>query len=111
MLDVIAGGRLVAGFPVGTSMDTNYAYGPVPGLLRERCAEAHELVRGAWAEDEPFVFNGRYTKLRYANCWPKPCKAASTDLHTARSRPGISPPRTTTTTRIRAFSAICGRGG
>src|SRR6266446_1631706 len=27
MLDVISGGRLVAGFPVGTSMDTNYANG------------------------------------------------------------------------------------
>src|SRR5258705_9372642 len=72
MLDVISGGRLVAGFPVGTSMDTNYAYGRVPGLLRERYAEAHELIRRAWAADEPFVFNGRYTKLRYANCWPKP---------------------------------------
>jgi len=72
MLDVMSGGRLVAGFPVGTSMDTNYAYGRVPGLLRERYAEAHELIRRAWAADEPFVFNGRYTKLRYANCWPKP---------------------------------------
>src|SRR5438128_4293266 len=72
MLDVISGGRLVAGFPVGTSMDTNYAYGRVPGLLRERYAEAHELIRRAWAADEPFVFNGRYTKLRYVNCWPKP---------------------------------------
>src|SRR5271166_5074820 len=72
MLDVISGGRLVAGFPVGTSMDTNYAYGRVPALLRERYAEAHELIRRAWAADEPFVFNGRYTKLRYANCWPKP---------------------------------------
>src|SRR2546429_7193404 len=68
MLDVLSGGRLVAGFPVGTSMDTNFAYGRVPGLLRERYAEAHELIRRAWAEDEPFVFNGRYTKLRYANC-------------------------------------------
>ena len=27
MLDVLSGGRLVAGFPVGTSMDTNFAYG------------------------------------------------------------------------------------
>ena len=35
MLDVISGGRLVAGFPVGTSMDTNYAYGQVPALTRE----------------------------------------------------------------------------
>ena len=27
MLDVISGGRLIAGFPVGTSMDINYCYG------------------------------------------------------------------------------------
>lgn len=75
MLDVISGGRLVAGFPVGTSMDTNYAYGQVPGLTREKYAEAHELIRRAWNEDEPFAFNGRYTKLRYANCWPKPIQS------------------------------------
>jgi alkanesulfonate monooxygenase SsuD/methylene tetrahydromethanopterin reductase-like flavin-dependent oxidoreductase (luciferase family) len=58
MLDVMSGGRLVAGFPVGTSMDTNYAYGRVPGTLRECYAEAHELIRRAWAAEEPFVFNG-----------------------------------------------------
>lgn len=72
MLDVLSGGRLVAGFPVGTSMDTNYAYGTVPALTREKYAEAHELIMRAWAADEPFPFNGRYTKLRYVNCWPKP---------------------------------------
>ncbi|MFO1079644.1 MAG: LLM class flavin-dependent oxidoreductase [Reyranellaceae bacterium] len=72
MLDVLSGGRLVAGFPVGTSMDTNYAYGTIPALTREKYAEAHELIRKAWAADEPFAFNGRYTKLRYVNCWPKP---------------------------------------
>ncbi|TXL76742.1 LLM class flavin-dependent oxidoreductase [Vineibacter terrae] len=72
MLDVITGGRLVAGFPVGTSMDTNYAYGQIPALTREKYAEAHELIMKAWREDEPFAFNGRYTQLRYVNCWPKP---------------------------------------
>ena len=71
MLDVCRG-RLVAGYPVGTSMDTNYAYGRVPGTLRERYAEAHELTRRAWAAEDPFVFNGRHTNLRYANCLPKP---------------------------------------
>ena len=75
MLDVISGGRLVAGFPVGTSMDTNYAYGQVPALTREKYAEAHELIMRAWKEDEPFSFNGRFTQLRYANCWPKPIQA------------------------------------
>ncbi|HUN50014.1 MAG TPA: LLM class flavin-dependent oxidoreductase, partial [Candidatus Sulfotelmatobacter sp.] len=72
MLDVLSAGRLVAGFPVGTSMDTNYCYGTVPALTREKYAEAHELIMRAWAESEPFAFNGRYTKLRYVNCWPKP---------------------------------------
>jgi len=72
MLDVISGGRLVAGFPVGTSMDTNYCYGTIPAETRERYAEAHELIMRAWREREPFAFNGRYTKLRYVNCWPRP---------------------------------------
>ena len=72
MLDVISGGRLVAGFPVGTSMDTNYCYGTIPAQTRSRYAEAHDLIKKAWAADEPFAFNGEYTQLRYVNCWPKP---------------------------------------
>lgn len=72
MLDVISGGRLVAGFPVGTSMDTNYCYGQIPALTRDKYAEAHELIIRAWTEDEPFAFDGKYNQLRYVNCWPKP---------------------------------------
>lgn len=72
MLDVISGGRLVAGFPVGSSMDTNFAYGAVPATLRERYHEAHDLIVKAWTTDEPFAFNGRYTKIRYVNPWPRP---------------------------------------
>ena len=75
MLDVISGGRLLAGFPVGTSMDTNYCYGQIPALTREKYREAHDLIKRAWQEDEPFTFNGRYTQLRYANCWPKPVQS------------------------------------
>src|ERR1700758_1788419 len=72
MLDVISGGRLVAGFPVGTSMDTNYAYGRVPATLRDKYAEAHELIIKAWTEKDFFPLNGKFTKLRYVNLWPKP---------------------------------------
>ncbi|MBV1905005.1 MAG: LLM class flavin-dependent oxidoreductase [Pseudomonadales bacterium] len=72
MLDVISGGRLIAGFPVGTSMDTNYAYGTIPALTREKYSEAHELILRAWKEEETFAFNGRYNKIRHVNCWPKP---------------------------------------
>ena len=50
MLDVISGGRLVAGFPVGTPMDTNFCYGQIPALTRDKYREAHELIMKAWAE-------------------------------------------------------------
>ena len=72
MLDVISGGRLVAGFPVGTPMDTNFCYGQVPALTRDKYAEAHELIMRAWREPEPFAFDGKYTQLRYVNPWPRP---------------------------------------
>jgi alkanesulfonate monooxygenase SsuD/methylene tetrahydromethanopterin reductase-like flavin-dependent oxidoreductase (luciferase family) len=81
MLDCISGGRLVAGFPVGTSMDTNFCYGQIPALTREKYLEAHEMIMRAWAEDEPFAFNGRYNKLRYVNCWPKPVQQPHPPIH------------------------------
>jgi alkanesulfonate monooxygenase SsuD/methylene tetrahydromethanopterin reductase-like flavin-dependent oxidoreductase (luciferase family) len=60
MLDCISGGRLVAGFPVGTSMDTNFCYGQIPSLTREKYQEAHDLIIKAWTERKPFAFNGRF---------------------------------------------------
>jgi len=72
MIDCISGGRLIAGFPVGTPMDTCYVYGGNPSSLRQRYLEAHDLVIKAWKSDEPFSFNGRFNQQRYVNCWPKP---------------------------------------
>jgi alkanesulfonate monooxygenase SsuD/methylene tetrahydromethanopterin reductase-like flavin-dependent oxidoreductase (luciferase family) len=72
MIDCISGGRLIAGFPVGTPMDTCYAYGQNPSMLRERYLEAHDLVMKAWKEPETFSFNGRYNQQRYVNIWPRP---------------------------------------
>ena len=72
MLDVLSGGRLVAGFPVGTPMDSNFCYGTPPAILREKYREGVELIVRAWAEREPFAFNGKYTQLRYVNVWPRP---------------------------------------
>jgi alkanesulfonate monooxygenase SsuD/methylene tetrahydromethanopterin reductase-like flavin-dependent oxidoreductase (luciferase family) len=72
MLDCISGGRLIAGFPVGTPMDTCYAYGSNPSQLRERYHEAHDLIVKAWGAPAPFAWNGRYNQLRYVNPWPRP---------------------------------------
>jgi alkanesulfonate monooxygenase SsuD/methylene tetrahydromethanopterin reductase-like flavin-dependent oxidoreductase (luciferase family) len=81
MLDCISGGRLVAGFPVGTSMDTNFCYGQIPALTREKYREAHELIIRAWREREPFAFNGRYNKLRHVNIWPWPIQQPHPPIH------------------------------
>jgi alkanesulfonate monooxygenase SsuD/methylene tetrahydromethanopterin reductase-like flavin-dependent oxidoreductase (luciferase family) len=72
MLDVLSGGKFIGGFPVGTSMDTNYCYGVNPAEMRDRYYEAHDLIVKSWKSETPFAFNGKYTQLRYVNPWPRP---------------------------------------
>ena len=72
LIDCLSGGRLVAGFPVGSPMDTVGCYGLPPTQVRPRYYEAHDLIKQAWTRPGPFPFNGQFTKLRYANLWPKP---------------------------------------
>ena len=72
MLDVLTGGRLVAGMPLGSAQDTVFAYGEVPTTMREKYQEAHNLIIKAWKERKPFSFNGKYTQLRYVSIWPRP---------------------------------------
>ncbi len=76
MIDCISGGRLIAGFPVGSPMDTCYAYGQNPSMLRERYLEAHDLIVRAWTDKDTFAFNGRYNQQRYVNIWPRPVQNA-----------------------------------
>src|SRR6516162_3280010 len=75
MIDCISGGRLIAGFPVGSPMDTCYAYGQNPSMLRDRYHEAHDLILRAWTERDTFAFNGRFNQQRYVNIWPRPVQA------------------------------------
>jgi alkanesulfonate monooxygenase SsuD/methylene tetrahydromethanopterin reductase-like flavin-dependent oxidoreductase (luciferase family) len=72
MLDVLTGGRVIAGFPVGTPMDGPFAYSVNPSELRARYLEAHDLILKAWATDGPFSWNGRFHQMRYVNVVPKP---------------------------------------
>jgi alkanesulfonate monooxygenase SsuD/methylene tetrahydromethanopterin reductase-like flavin-dependent oxidoreductase (luciferase family) len=72
MLDCISGGRLIAGFPVGSPMDTCYAYGQNPSKLRDHYLEAHDLIVKAWTTEKPFAFNGRFIQQRYVNPLPRP---------------------------------------
>jgi alkanesulfonate monooxygenase SsuD/methylene tetrahydromethanopterin reductase-like flavin-dependent oxidoreductase (luciferase family) len=72
MLDCISGGRLVAGMPLGTSMDANLCYGVSPIEQRERYQEAHDLILKAWQAREIFAWNGKYYQLPMVNPWPRP---------------------------------------
>ena len=84
MLDCISGGRLIAGFPVGTPMDTCYAYGQNPSQLRERYHEAHDLIVKAWREPKPFAWNGRF----HAAPLREPLAAAGAEAAPADLDPG-----------------------
>lgn len=75
MLDLITGGRMIAGFPVGSPMDTCYAYSQNPATLRQRFREAHDLIIKSWTADEPFDWNGRFYKMRDVNVWQRPLQA------------------------------------
>ena len=77
VIDLMSRGRLIAGFPVGTSMDTAYAYSVNPGTLRAKYAKASTSSLQAWTEPEPFAFNGRFTQMRYVNVMPAAAAAAA----------------------------------
>jgi alkanesulfonate monooxygenase SsuD/methylene tetrahydromethanopterin reductase-like flavin-dependent oxidoreductase (luciferase family) len=72
MVDVLSGGRLVAGMPIGTPMDVSLCYGIVPVEQRERYYEAHDLIIKAWTEPEMFAWNGKHYQLPMVNLWPRP---------------------------------------
>jgi alkanesulfonate monooxygenase SsuD/methylene tetrahydromethanopterin reductase-like flavin-dependent oxidoreductase (luciferase family) len=71
MLDVMSGGRLIAGMVVGGGPEY-FSYGVNPTEARGRFREAHDLIIRAWTEPGPFEFRGRYYRLRYVNPWPVP---------------------------------------
>ena len=101
MLDLFSHGRLIAGFPVGTAMDTAYSYSVNPSQLRPKYYEGIDLIMKAWQATEPFSYNGRFNQYRYVNPVPPPGSAPtrrSGSPAAARSRRGTSAPRTTSST-------------
>lgn len=71
MIDVISGGRLIAGLVVGGGPEY-YSYNINPTNAREMYDEAMELVLRCWTEPGPFEHYGKFYKLRNVNIWPRP---------------------------------------
>jgi alkanesulfonate monooxygenase SsuD/methylene tetrahydromethanopterin reductase-like flavin-dependent oxidoreductase (luciferase family) len=71
MLDVVSGGRVIAGQVVGTGNEF-FSYNVNPTYARERFHEAHDLIVRAWTDPGPFAWEGKHYRFRYVNVWPKP---------------------------------------
>jgi alkanesulfonate monooxygenase SsuD/methylene tetrahydromethanopterin reductase-like flavin-dependent oxidoreductase (luciferase family) len=71
MLDVLSGGRLVAGMVIGGGPEY-YSYQVNPTRARERFREALDLIIKAWTTPGPFVWNSKHYFFRYVNPWPRP---------------------------------------
>jgi alkanesulfonate monooxygenase SsuD/methylene tetrahydromethanopterin reductase-like flavin-dependent oxidoreductase (luciferase family) len=71
MLDVISGGRIIAGMVVGLGVEA-YAYEVNPTFFRERYREAHDLIVESWTRPGPFHFEGKHYDFRFVNVWPRP---------------------------------------
>ncbi|WP_239394537.1 LLM class flavin-dependent oxidoreductase [Frankia sp. CiP3] len=71
VLDVVTGGRLIAGMVVGGGPEY-YSSGVNPAQARQRFAEALDLIVAAWTRPGPFEFDGEFYKIRYVNPWPRP---------------------------------------
>jgi alkanesulfonate monooxygenase SsuD/methylene tetrahydromethanopterin reductase-like flavin-dependent oxidoreductase (luciferase family) len=71
MLDVMSGGRLVAGMVIGGGPEY-FSYQVNPTHARDRFREALDLIIKAWTTPGPFVWNSKHYFFRYVNPWPRP---------------------------------------
>ena len=71
MLDVLSGGRLIAGMVIGGGPEY-FSYQVNPTYARERFREALDLIVRAWTTPGPFTWNSKHYFFRYVNPWPRP---------------------------------------
>jgi alkanesulfonate monooxygenase SsuD/methylene tetrahydromethanopterin reductase-like flavin-dependent oxidoreductase (luciferase family) len=98
MIDVMSGGRLIAGFPIGLHYDASINNGVPPMEIRPRFDETLELLLRAWTDTRPFAWNGRYNQYPQVNIWPRPLQPLPPVWIT-----GIGNPRTMQMTLERNF--------
>jgi alkanesulfonate monooxygenase SsuD/methylene tetrahydromethanopterin reductase-like flavin-dependent oxidoreductase (luciferase family) len=71
MLDVLSGGRLIAGMFRGIPHEY-VAYNVSPSESYDRLLEATQLIIKAWTEPEPFGWEGEFYQYRAVSIWPRP---------------------------------------
>lgn len=71
MLDMMSGGRLVAGIVRGGGNE-QFANNTNPAFNRERFEEGHDLLVKAWTEPGPFRWEGNHYQVPVVNPWVTP---------------------------------------
>lgn len=99
MVDVMSGGRLLAGFPVGLSYDASINNGVPPISVRGRFEEDLELVLRAWNDPATFAWNGTFSQYPEVNIWPRPLQQPRPPVYVT----GLGNPNTMRMTLERDF--------
>jgi alkanesulfonate monooxygenase SsuD/methylene tetrahydromethanopterin reductase-like flavin-dependent oxidoreductase (luciferase family) len=86
MVDVLSGGRVVAGMLRGTSNEY-VTYNTNPAESRERFQEALDLIVKCWTEPQPFGWQGRYFEFRAISIWPRPLQKPRPPIYMSGSSP------------------------
>jgi alkanesulfonate monooxygenase SsuD/methylene tetrahydromethanopterin reductase-like flavin-dependent oxidoreductase (luciferase family) len=86
MLDVLTGGRVVAGMLRGTPNEY-VTYDVNPSESRGRFEEAMALIVRAWTEPQPFGWQGRYFRFRNVSIWPRPVQQPHPPIYMSASSP------------------------
>ena len=73
MLDVMSGGRLIAGFLRGIPHEY-VAYNIAPSESYSRLEEAVQLIKRCWTERQPFGWEGEHYQFRAISIWPRPAQ-------------------------------------
>jgi alkanesulfonate monooxygenase SsuD/methylene tetrahydromethanopterin reductase-like flavin-dependent oxidoreductase (luciferase family) len=71
MIDMMSGGRLVAGIVRGGGNE-QFANNTNPAFNRERFEEGHDLMVKAWTQPGPFRWEGNHYQLPVVNPWVVP---------------------------------------
>jgi alkanesulfonate monooxygenase SsuD/methylene tetrahydromethanopterin reductase-like flavin-dependent oxidoreductase (luciferase family) len=73
MLDVMSGGRMEFGFPLGTGMEYWSSAAQInPASSRARFREGLEIIKQAWTLPGPSRYEGEHFNYRYLNTLPQP---------------------------------------
>ncbi len=86
MLDVMSGGRLIAGFMRGIPHEY-VAYNIPPEESWGRLGEAFDLIVKAWTARDPFAWNGKFYQFPEVSIWPRPHQQSHPPILVSASSP------------------------